>query len=229
MRSVRMKYRAILLWGLAQTSAWGGQWCGATVGACGLLLSGSACSTPVASSRRVARSAPPATAGARVDGDAGSTEAAPPTTSGRECEPGAARYSGDSFCGPVICRKDGRWAPALALFCPAWAYFEPGSSVLLLEEEPRWLPVAVQTVVTGTALQVSGIVPRRSRRDARAQALAQKRAEAVRDLLIERGAPADRLSVRVVEAPPVLEGEKNAKGWEVGAAVTLPETAAPPP
>lgn len=198
-------------------------------GACGLLLSGIACSTPVASSPRVAHSAPPASAAARMDGgDAGSPESALPTTSDRECEPGAARYDTNSFCVPQICRKDGRWSPALALFCQARAYFEPGSSVLQ-EKEPWWLLHAVKAVVTGAALEVTGIVPRGSARNARAQALAQKRAEVVRDLLIERGAPANRLSVVVIEALPGFEAEQ-ANGTEFGAAlVVLPETAAPPP
>ena len=111
------------------------------------------------------------------------------------------------------------------MFCPAHAYFERGSTTIL-QDGLKWLPVAAQTVVSGKPLEVIGVTPRGAVGDARARALAQRRAELVRDLLIERGASVDRLRVMVKEAPPGIEA---AEGTELGAVVTRPGADAPPP
>lgn len=138
----------------------------------------------------------------------------------RECEPGARLYTGVNFCRPQVCTPQGRWTKALLLYCPAWAYFARGSADLL-QNDMEWLGVAVGTMAEGgITLQVTGMIFRDpSRVDRGAEALARQRAERVRDLLIARGAPPDRMRVALEEATPYII-DLSSGDSQVGAVVS---------
>jgi outer membrane protein OmpA-like peptidoglycan-associated protein len=154
---------------------------------------------------------------------AGTTEAPLTVPASRACEPGEERYSANSFCWPQVCGEDGAWLPVKALLCGSDAAFRRGTAELA-PGEMRWVDVAVQIIIHNREpLEVTGFHAHRRGQRPKEEALARRRAEVVRELMISRGATPSLVLVatkqRVPEPDAVTEKQRE---FEVGVTVSSP-------